>query len=197
MIELAREAKIIDRINAFLRFQATMSDSDDESIKLVQDKPRHKCKSKEKGISGKQKDKSPSDIERSDKDTKAGKGKDSGRNKRKRDLPDCLSPKSIGQHFIPDFPINSDGESRKFETEYLEKIRPRQEKKGRSPNRLRNDGNVGEISNGNLGRNTSLFSSTFCDGAVDIISSSIKELMVTVLPALLSPLSNAQIQTFV
>ena len=165
--ELAREAKPIDRINAVKRFQATMSDSDDEFIKSFHYKPRQKGKSKGKGKCGKQKDKSPSDTERSEKDKKAGKSKDSGRNKRKRDLPECLNPKCNGQHFITDYPITSDGEARKFKTEYPDKERSRQDNKGGSSNGHKNDGNVRQISNGNLRRNTSPFSGTFCDGAVD------------------------------
>lgn len=167
--ELAKEARLIDRINSVKRFQATLSDSDEDFIRRVQQKPRYKGNVKGRGKNNNPKDKSPSDGERTDKDTKGVKNRYGARNKRTRELPDCLNPKCKGQHFINGCPNTSEDEARKLKTEYHNRKRARQEKKGVSYKGNRKDGNVGQISNGNLGRNTSLFSGTFCNGAVETV----------------------------
>ena len=169
--ELAHEARFIDRINSMKRFHASVSDSDEDFIKRVQDGKRRNNRKWKVANNGDTKLGVQADSGRRDTNQKRNNKRDNGGRRRDRELPDCLNATCSGKHFIYDCLISTSDENRKLKNEYLEKKRARQE---HEPNRNRKgtwkvNGSVGQISNGNMRRNTSLFSGTFCVGAVDVV----------------------------
>ena len=110
----------------------------------------------------------------------------SSASKRKRELPDCLNPKCGGKHFINDCQNSSLEEKRRYKRQYHDAKRSRQQNgEGNGTNRHRTRGGVRHIEQSGLCQNSSLFSASFCNGAVNAAVMADSGSDITVLPSTL------------
>ncbi|PXF40026.1 hypothetical protein BWQ96_10260 [Gracilariopsis chorda] len=154
MRELVKEAKQIDRHETAKGFKArsNFSDSDDDLEHKEGPKPdrANKDRRKKNGASG-----------------SGSNGKsNAGKEKPKRDRPSCLNPVCDGHHYMNECPITSDEDKKKLVAEYHEAKRARKgaEKKRKGD---KYKGNIGTVDGAEIEKNSSLFSATFCTGAVE------------------------------
>ncbi|PXF44743.1 hypothetical protein BWQ96_05502 [Gracilariopsis chorda] len=154
MRELLKEAKQIDRHEAAkgLKARSNFSDSDDDLEHKEGPKPdcANKDRRRKKGASG------------SGANGKSNAGKD----KPKRDRTSCLNPVCDGHHYMNECPMTSDEDKKKLVAEYHEakKARKGAEKKRKGD---KYKGNIGTFGGAEIEENSSLFSATFCTGAVE------------------------------
>lgn len=159
MRELVREAKQIDRYEAARRFnpQSSFSDSDDDLDRANRTRAKDRRAMKTKNEKWRERKSGAAD---------ASKQKSKG----KRDRPACLNKSCSEYHFMNE--CQNTNETRKKEllsTYYDSKKKQKGDKRFRFSDRKGKDGSVGVVGEHDLNDNSSLFSATFCDGAVDCV----------------------------
>ena len=162
MRELVREAKQIDRYEAVKRFstQYSFSDSDDDMAAEKRPRAKHRLERKNKIERGKERKSGGASVAR-----RSLTGK--------RDRPACLNKSCSEYHFMNE--CHNTPETRKKEllsAYYDAKKKLKGDRRDRFSGRRdqkRKDGSVGVVGEHNLSNNSSLFSATFCDGAVDAV----------------------------
>lgn len=148
--ETAKEAASLDRHDAANSFGEPSVDSDTDmggsfSTNPPSNRHRKHRQGKEKGKGSKKKD------------GKSEKDANPPTPSRKRDKPDCLNPKCDKKHFLNECEITSREEKKKLLSAYYE-----------AKKRKGSGGHVGQLaSDSDILDHSSLFSASFCNGAVE------------------------------
>lgn len=150
--ETAKEARALDRHEAASAFQQENSDSDAGTARNPSTSPSHTTKKKrhlKRSHDGKRKDQ----VSKKQPEP-ANDG--SGESATKKRRPSCLNPKCDKKHFIRECEMTSTEDRKKLLDQYYTNKKAK-----------RKDGEIGQVLNSFEDKNSSLFSATFCDGAVE------------------------------
>lgn len=145
--ETAQEARALDRHDAANAFEESKSDSDIDKAPGSNNPSSNRTKTRTKKGSNKRSE--------PEKDKGSSSGQTGPANK-KRWIPDCLNPKCKEKHFMTDCEMTSPEDKQKFLAAYHEG------KKGKGKG-----GKIGQLTGDNLEEHSSLFSASFCNGAVE------------------------------
>ena len=163
MRRLAEEGRAIDLQESARRYRELTEEEDTDEDAAIS-RYRHKKKSMVRR--GDPKRREGKSMERGDKhmgNTKSDiRNPLNGKNHKLR-FPNCLNPRSKGEHFIRDFPITSEAEKKRLKVDYHES--KRRKKTDGHPS-----GRIGKISAKIMDDHTSLFSASFYDCSVESVA---------------------------
>lgn len=169
MRELAREAEVFNRQEVASKCIIYSADSDHENVESTDEGTR---KHNRKRRSSKSRGKNAGPARGSDRSSCDEKGS-SFKGKRDLDLPKCLKPRCSKLHFINNCDMSTAEEKAGFKKKYHDAKRQKQydeRKKDRVRGKVDRIGNrETKNSEKDIERNTSLFSNTFCNGAVEAV----------------------------